>query len=45
MTHRAEMIIAISMPNRDAWLKQLAWLRHKGQDWALPVLFQKETEK
>ena len=22
--------IAISMPNREAWLKQLAWLRHKG---------------
>ena len=22
--------IAITMPNREAWLKQLAWLRHKG---------------
>ena len=22
--------IAITMPNRDAWLQQLAWLRHKG---------------
>jgi catechol 2,3-dioxygenase len=22
--------IAITMPNRDAWLKQLAWLRHNG---------------
>ena len=22
--------IAISMPSREAWLKQLAWLRHKG---------------
>jgi catechol 2,3-dioxygenase len=22
--------IAITMPNREAWLQQLAWLRHKG---------------